>query len=138
MYPVVNTNRSSNSPSFALELLGITKVYGTTEVLHGVDLRVRTGSIHALLGANGAGKSTLLKIAAGAAAATAGRVLINGHERRFASPFEARKAGIGMVFQERSLVPDLSTVDNIFLNSETKRAGLIDTHSQLRESPPNL
>ena len=92
-------------------------------------------SIHALLGANGAGKSTLLKIAAGAAAATAGRVLINGHERRFASPFEARKAGIGMVFQERSLVPDLSTVDNIFLNSETKRAGLIDTRSQLRESP---
>ncbi len=122
------------SPSFALELVGIRKVYGTTEVLHGVDFRVHGGSIHALLGANGAGKSTLLKIAAGAAVATEGYVRVNGHERRFASPFEARKAGIGMVFQERSLIPDLSVVDNIFLNSETKRAGLIDTRAERREA----
>jgi ABC-type sugar transport system ATPase subunit len=106
-------------------LLGIAKAYGAIEVLHGVDLRVRVGSIHALVGANGAGKSTLLKVAVGATAATAGRVLVNSHERHFASPFEARKAGIGMVFQERSLVPELSTVDNIFLNGEAKRVGLI-------------
>jgi ribose transport system ATP-binding protein len=115
-------------------LLGISKVYGTTQVLHGVDLRVRRGSIHALLGANGAGKSTLLKIAAGAAVATAGRVLVNGHERRFVSPFEARQAGIGMVFQERSLIPDLSTVDNIFLNCETRRVGLIDARAERHEA----
>ena len=130
----VATNRSSDSSPFALELLGIAKTYGTTEVVSGADLRVRPGSIHALLGANGAGKSTLLKIAVGATPATAGRVLMNGHEQRHASPFEARKAGIGMVFQERSLVPDLSTVDNIFLNGETKRAGLVNARAELREA----
>jgi ABC-type sugar transport system ATPase subunit len=134
MCSAATTNGSSNSSSFALELLGIARVYGAIEVLHGVDLRVRFGSIHALVGANGAGKSTLLKIAVGATTATAGRVLVNNHERRFASPFEARKAGIGMVFQERSLVPQLSTVDNIFLNGETKRAGLIDARAERRES----
>ena len=123
-----------DSPSSALELLGIVKVYGTTEVLHGVDLRVRPGSIQALVGANGAGKSTLLKIAVGATLATAGRVLVNGIERHFASPLEARKAGIGMVFQERSLVPDLSVVDNIFLNGEIKRAELIDKRAEMRET----
>jgi ribose transport system ATP-binding protein len=134
MCPAASTNRSSHASSFALELLGIAKVYGAIGVLHGVDLHVRSGSIHALVGANGAGKSTLLKIAVGATTATAGRVLVNGHERHFASPFEARKAGIGMVFQERSLVPDLSTVDNIFLNGETKRAGLIDMRAERREA----
>ena len=133
-HPVASTDRPSDSPSFALELLGIAKSFGTTEVLHGVDFRVRPGSIHALLGANGAGKSTLLKIAVGATPATAGRILMSGHEQRLANPFEARKAGIGMVFQERSLVPDLSTVDNIFLNGETKRAGLVNARAQLREA----
>ena len=133
-HPVASTDRSSDSPSFALELLGVVKSFGTTEVLHGVDFRVRPASIHALLGANGAGKSTLLKIAVGATPATAGRILMNGHEQRLANPFEARKAGIGMVFQERSLVPELSTVDNIFLNGETKRAGLINARAQLREA----
>jgi ribose transport system ATP-binding protein len=127
-------NRASDSPSFALELLGIAKVYGTTEVLHGVDLRVRTSSIHALVGANGAGKSTLLKIAVGSTPTTAGRVLVNRLERHFASPLEARRAGIGMVFQERSLVPDLSVVDNILLNGEIKRAGLIDKRAEVRET----
>jgi ribose transport system ATP-binding protein len=119
---------------FALELLGITKVYGATEVLHGVDFRVRPGSIHALLGANGAGKSTLLKIAVGAALPTSGRIVLNEQERHFSSPLEARKLGIGMVFQERSLIPDLSTVDNIFLNGEIGKGGLIQQGAQLREA----
>lgn len=127
-------NQASDSPSFMLELLGIVKIYGTTEVLHGVDLRVRPSSIHALVGANGAGKSTLLKIAVGATLATAGRVLVKGVERHFASPLEAHRAGIGMVFQERSLVPPLSVVDNIFLNDEIRRAGLIDKRAEVRET----
>jgi ribose transport system ATP-binding protein len=127
------SDRRSDLSSFALELLGIRKVYGATAVLRGIDFRLRPGSIHALLGANGAGKSTLLKIAVGATPATSGRILVRGKERHFTSPFEARKAGIGMVFQERSLVPDLSTVDNIFLNTESKRAGLIDSRAQSDE-----
>lgn len=118
----------------ALEVVGIVKVYGTTEVLHGVDLRVRKGSIHALLGANGAGKSTLLKIADGATPPTAGRFLVNGLHCHFASPIEARKSGIGMVFQERSLLPDLSVADNIFLRDEITRAGLINKRAEVRET----
>ena len=121
--------RPLSSSPFALELLGIGKSYGAIEVLRGIDLRVRSGSVHALLGANGAGKSTLLKIAAGATAST-GRILVDGIERHFANPFEARRAGIGMVFQERSLVPELSTVDNIFLNGEISRTGLIDVRAE--------
>ena len=127
------TGGPADAASFALELVGVVKVYGATKVLHGVDLRVRSGSIHALLGANGAGKSTLLKIAMGATAATAGRILVHGAERLFSSPLEARRTGIGMVFQERSLVPQLSVVDNIFLNGELSRRGLIDGPAEIAE-----
>lgn len=130
----MNAGPSPTASPFTLELLDIAKTYGTTEVLRGVDLRVRSGSVHVLLGANGAGKSTLLKIAVGATAARAGRILVNGIERHFASPFEARRAGIGMVFQERSLVADLSTVDNLFLNSEIKRVGIVNARAEASES----
>ncbi|MFH5823084.1 sugar ABC transporter ATP-binding protein [Georgenia sp. AZ-5] len=127
------TSASSARP-FALEMLGIVKVYGTTEVLHGVDLRVRSGSVHALVGANGAGKSTLLKIADGATSATAGRVLVNGTEHHFDGPVEARRSGIGMVFQERSVLPELSVSDNVFLNDEQKRLGLIRRRAQVDQT----
>ena len=130
----VSSGQLLPSSPFVLELLGIGKSYGAIEVLRGVDLRVRSGSVHALLGANGAGKSTLLKIAVGATATSAGRILVNGIERHFANPFEARRAGIGMVFQERSLIPELSTVDNIFLNGEISRTGLIDARAEALES----
>jgi ribose transport system ATP-binding protein len=130
----VNSGPSPPASPFALELLDIAKTYGAIEVLRGVDLRVRSGSVHVLLGANGAGKSTLLKIAVGATAAGAGRILVNGIERHFASPFEARRAGIGMVFQERSLVPELSTVDNLFLNGEIKWVAMVDARAEASES----
>jgi ribose transport system ATP-binding protein len=117
-----------------LELQGIVKSYGAVRVLHGVDMTVRKGSIHALLGANGAGKSTLIKIAVGATPATQGRIRVDGSERHFASPIDARRAGIGVVFQERSLIPELSTVDNIFLNGEIRRGGLIDNRRERRET----
>jgi ribose transport system ATP-binding protein len=127
-------NASTEVSPSSLELQGIVKSYGTVEVLHGVDMTVRKGSIHALLGANGAGKSTLVKIAVGATSATGGRIRVDGSERHFASPLDARRAGIGVVFQERSLIPQLSTVDNIFLNGEIRRAGLIDNGRQRRET----
>jgi ribose transport system ATP-binding protein len=119
---------------FALEMLGIVKAYGPTDVLHGVDLQVRSGTVHALVGANGAGKSTLVKIADGATPASSGRVLVTGLERHFDSPIQARRSGIGMVFQERSVLPDLSVADNVFLNDELVRGGLIDKRRQARET----
>ncbi|MRX37579.1 sugar ABC transporter ATP-binding protein [Aminobacter sp. MDW-2] len=127
-------NDFGRSSPFALEMSAIAKSYGTVAVIHGVDFRVRRGSIHALLGANGAGKSTLLKIAVGATEASAGHIRVDGQPQNFASPLDARQAGIGMVFQERSLVPELSTVDNLFLNSELRRLGIVDRRKELREA----
>lgn len=126
--------RSLTSSSPALELVGIVKAYDAIPVLHGVDFRAGVGSIHALLGPNGAGKSTLVKVAMGATRPTAGTIIVNGQERHFASPMEARRAGVGMVFQERSLVPDLSVLDNIFLKGEIRRVGLVDARAERGEA----
>ncbi|WP_426231668.1 sugar ABC transporter ATP-binding protein [Pararhizobium sp. DWP3-4] len=124
---------AANVSPFALEMRDVQKSYGAVKVLHGVDFRVKKGSIHALLGANGAGKSTLLKIAVGAVLASDGKILIDGAEHVFSGALDARKAGIGMVFQERSLIPDLTVADNIFLNGERRRFGLVDQSAQHRE-----
>ncbi|QND54740.1 sugar ABC transporter ATP-binding protein (plasmid) [Phyllobacterium sp. 628] len=103
-----------------LQLAGIRKSFGKIEVLKGVDLEVRAGEVHALLGENGAGKSTLMKILCGIIKPSEGRVLIEGTERTFANYNEAIAAGIGIVFQEFSLIPYLDAVDNMFLAREIR------------------
>ncbi|NDR56244.1 sugar ABC transporter ATP-binding protein [Pseudoruegeria sp. M32A2M] len=110
-----------------LEMNRIRKSFGKVEVLHGVDLEVRAGEVHALLGENGAGKSTLMKVLCGIISATDGTIRINGEERSFANYDEAIAAGVGIVFQEFSLIPYLSAVENMFLARELKnKLGLLD------------
>ncbi|MFC3630469.1 sugar ABC transporter ATP-binding protein [Paracoccus angustae] len=110
-----------------LELNGIRKSFGRIEVLHGVDLHVNAGEVHALLGENGAGKSTLMKIVCGIIQPSAGRILVEGRERAFATYDEAIAAGIGIVFQEFSLIPYLTAVENMFLARELRTPlGLLD------------
>jgi len=110
-----------------LELRGIRKSFGRIEVLHGVDLHVRAGEIHALLGENGAGKSTLMKIVSGIIQPSAGTILIDGKERSFATYDAAIQAGVGIVFQEFSLIPYLTAVENMFLAREIRtKLGLLD------------
>ncbi|WP_180900789.1 sugar ABC transporter ATP-binding protein [Martelella soudanensis] len=110
-----------------LELNGIKKSFGRIEVLHGVDLHVEAGEIHALLGENGAGKSTLMKIVCGIFRPSEGTIRVDGNERHFADYDEAIEAGIGIVFQEFSLVPYLTAVENMFLAREiSNRFGLLD------------
>jgi ribose transport system ATP-binding protein len=109
----------------ALDMSGVSKRYGQTLVLDDVTFRVRSGSIHGLVGHNGAGKSTLMKIAFGGVPPTTGSVAIGGTTLAFTRPAEARDAGVGMVLQELSLIPTLSVADNIFLNDE--RTGLLRT-----------
>ncbi|MCJ8141212.1 sugar ABC transporter ATP-binding protein [Falsirhodobacter halotolerans] len=110
-----------------LELSGIRKSFGPIEVLHGVDLTVRAGEVHALLGENGAGKSTLMKIVSGILPPSAGILRVDGTERTFANYDEAIAAGIGIVFQEFSLIPHLNAVENMFLAREKRNAlGLLD------------
>jgi ribose transport system ATP-binding protein len=101
-----------------LELKGIKKSFGKIAVLHGVDLNVRGGEIHALLGENGAGKSTLTKILCGILQPSEGEIWLDGKVRRFTDYNEAIDNGIGVVFQEFSLIPYLDAVDNMFLARE--------------------
>ncbi len=108
---------------FALRMRGIVKTFGRTQALRGVDFQVRKGTVHGLVGANGAGKSTLMKIAEGAVRPSAGELLVGPTRIAFSEPGEARASGLGMVFQERSLVPTLSVLDNIFLNAERTLPG---------------
>ena len=95
--------------------------------LQDVTFEVRAGEIHALLGENGAGKSTILKILSGVHAPSEGRVEIEGEPLAEPTPEAAKRAGIGMIFQEMSLAPTLTAAQNIFLENEVKdRFGLID------------
>jgi ribose transport system ATP-binding protein len=110
-----------------LEGRGISKSFPGVRALDGVDLRLRRGRVIALLGENGAGKSTLMNILAGVFPPDQGAVFLEGEAVRFGSPREARAGGIATIFQELSLVPQLSVAENIFLGCEPRgRAGLID------------
>lgn len=104
----------------------ITKRYGTATVLHGVTFTLRPGEVHGLIGHNGAGKSTLLKILAGAVAPDGGEILLDGRPVSFASPAAAAQAGIACVFQELSLLENLTVTQNLFLAREVATAGLLD------------
>ena len=101
-----------------LRLTGIEKRFGGVRALRGVDLDVRAGEVHVLLGENGAGKSTLMAIISGAASADAGTIAFAGGPVRFASPREAHEAGIIMIPQELDLVPGLDIAANLFLGQE--------------------
>ncbi|MGB0482431.1 MAG: ATP-binding cassette domain-containing protein, partial [Alphaproteobacteria bacterium] len=97
---------------------GISMHFGSLVALDDVDLSVRAGEVHALLGGNGAGKSTLLKILNGVYRQTAGDVTVFGAALQGNSPELARAAGVAMNFQEMSLIPSLTAAQNIFLNHE--------------------
>ena len=101
-----------------LEMRQVTKAYRGVPAIRDIDFDLEEGEIHALLGENGAGKSTLTKIIAGAIEPTAGTMLYRGAPARFASPAEAIRAGIAMVFQETSLVPSMTVAQNLFLGTE--------------------
>ena len=112
------------------ELSGVSKYFSGARALEGVDFSCREGSIHAILGENGAGKSTLIKIMAGVVQPDSGTLTVEGTPHRFSRPSEAAKAGIVCVFQELSLMPDLSVADNISISDPPRRFGLIDRRAQ--------
>ena len=122
-----------------LELLGIGKAFGGVEALQGVDFTLRDGEIHGLVGENGAGKSTLMKIIAGVHAEYDGAMRLDGAALRLRSAREARAAGIGMVHQELSIVPELSVAENVFLGVQPMgRLGLVDWPGMAREASRHL
>jgi len=120
----------SGMPLFVMQ--GVSKRYGGVRALQDAQLAIEAGRIHAVLGENGAGKSTLIKIMAGVVAPDEGRMLFDGQPVSFASPAAANEAGIACIFQELSLIPDLSVADNIAISNPPRRFGLIDRRAQRR------
>ncbi len=102
----------------------ITKVYPGTTALDGVDFSIRTGAVNVLVGENGAGKSTLMKIIAGVEQPSAGRILLEGKPVSFRSVRDAARHGIGIVFQELNLCPNLSVAENLSLVDAPTRLGI--------------
>lgn len=102
-----------------LQLKNITKSFGGVKALQGVDMEVRAGEIHALLGENGAGKSTLMKVISGAHQPDSGTIVMNGEQIAHNSPHVAQLHDISIIYQEFSLVPGLSVAENIYLGKTT-------------------
>jgi D-xylose transport system ATP-binding protein len=111
-----------------LEMRAITKEFPGVRALDGVSLELREGELHALVGENGAGKSTLMKVLAGVYPDYGGEVRIGGEVCRFRNVHDAQAAGVAVVFQELSLVKEMTIAENIFLGREPRRLGLIRWH----------
>ncbi len=110
------------------------KSFGPVEALKDVSLTVRVGRVHTLLGENGAGKSTLMKILAGVHAPTRGRIFLDGAETVFASPGDARRKGISIVYQELSLANNLTVAENIYANHQPHRFGIVNRPQLMLET----
>jgi ABC-type sugar transport system ATPase subunit len=121
-----------------LRMTGITKRFPGTLALDGVDLEVAPATIHGLLGENGAGKSTLLKILAGDHEPSAGQVELEGRRVHIGGPAHAHELGIGIVYQELSLLPNLSVAHNISLGDEPTRGLTIDEEAVRRTATDAL
>ena len=124
-----------NTADNVVEMRSISKGFNGVSVLKDVSFDVRKGEVHALAGGNGAGKSTLMKILQGVYQADAGEIVIDGKAAAINSIQDAKAAGIGMVFQEFSLVPSLTVAQNIFLAAEPLGAGgFIDDRASVRRA----
>lgn len=113
-----------------LETQLLSKSYGSTQALDSVNLKLSSGSIHALLGENGAGKSTLVKALCGVHSPDSGSILLHGDPVTLSRPIEASRQGIGVVHQERNVVPEFTVAENICLQDQPTKAGFVDTNQQ--------
>jgi general nucleoside transport system ATP-binding protein len=123
------TPTDADAAELALELRGITKRFGAVVANDGVDLQLRRGEIHALLGENGAGKSTLMNMVYGMLSVDEGEILIDGRPVTIESPRDAMAQGVGMVFQHFMLIPVMTVAENLVLGAEPKKAGLLDINA---------
>ena len=112
--------------NYVIEMINVTKAFGNFKANDNVNLKVKKGEIHALLGENGAGKSTLMNILSGLLQPTSGMLKVNGNEEVIASPTVADKLGIGMVHQHFMLVKDFTVTENIILGKETTKLGVLN------------
>src|SRR5438132_4569622 len=121
-------NSKLETVSALLEMKDITKSFPGVKALDGVSFDLNQAEIHALVGENGAGKSTLIKILAGVYPHPeyGGEIVLDGSTQRFARVRDSEQAGIAVIYQELSLVKELSVAENIFLGREPRRFGIIN------------
>jgi erythritol transport system ATP-binding protein len=127
--PATSTTTTARD-DVVMRAVGITKIYGATHALTGVDFEVRRGTVTVLFGENGAGKSTLMKILSGVETPTAGRLELDGEPIELRNTVDASSRGIAIIHQELSLCPNLSVRDNIFMGREQLRGGFVDYRSE--------
>ena len=120
--------------SVLLEMKDIEKSFNDTAVLKKVDFSVKAGEVHALMGENGAGKSTLIKILTGIYPKDGGQIYWNGQPVEIRNRTDASKLGIGVIYQELSLIPTLTVMQNVMLGKEEGRAGIINTKKDEEKS----
>jgi ribose transport system ATP-binding protein len=121
-----------------LHLRAVSKWFPGVQALDGVDFDLYAGEVHVLFGENGAGKSTLINIVAGALRPDAGDILLRGQSVRFHSVHDARQRGISAVFQEFSLVPELTVEENLFLGAELTKGGFLNKPALHRRAEETL
>jgi ribose transport system ATP-binding protein len=119
-------SETSNATPPVIEMQGIGKSFPGVRALHEVSFAAKAGEVHALVGENGAGKSTLIKILSGAYRPDAGTILLAGAPVSFQHPVEALRAGISVIHQEFSLLPERTVAQNLFLGREPVKRGLVD------------
>ena len=117
----------------ALEAREITKIYPGTVALDKANFKVRRGKVNVLVGENGAGKSTMMKIVAGVETKTSGSIFIHGKEVNYTTPNEAIRKGVGIIYQELNLFPNLSIAENIFMTREIKKNRITIDHVKQKE-----
>src|SRR2546426_8175860 len=118
-----------------LEIRGLSKTFPGATALDGVDLSAEGGEVHALVGANGAGKSTLMLVLAGVLSPTAGEIRLAGVPVAFGTPRAAMEAGVSIVYQETSAIPEMTVAENILLGREpTTRLGWVDRRRLFEEA----
>jgi erythritol transport system ATP-binding protein len=125
-----STQREISQNGVILSAENITKVFPGTTALDGVNFKVYRGKVNVLVGENGAGKSTLMKILAGVELPSSGRLLLDGNEVTFKNTREASKAGVGIIFQELNLFPNLNIAENIFAGREITRIDIVNHDAQ--------
>ena len=125
------------SQEYILEMTDIVKEFPGVRALKGVQLKVRPGTVHTLMGENGAGKSTLMKCLIGIHPPTSGKIVFEGKEIQFKNTLEALNSGISMIHQELSPVPERSVCENLWLG-RAPRKGLIIDHKKMRQDSIEL
>ncbi|QCB92280.1 sugar ABC transporter ATP-binding protein [Cellulomonas shaoxiangyii] len=118
----------------AVRMTGITISFPGVKALDGVDLVLRRGEVHALMGENGAGKSTLIKALTGVYRVDSGGIQVDGRELRFDDPSQAQAAGISTVYQEVNLCTNLTVAENVMLGHEVRRGPFVDWRATRREA----